>query len=200
MEIDMNYYISDLHLFHESSIKFDNRPFSNLDDMHRAIVSNWNARVTNGDTVYILGDVSMRGKKEDLISLVATLKGKKILVKGNHDDVSDYRYSKLFAEICDYREINDSVDGRNVKLVLCHYPIFSWKDMGRGAVLLYGHTHDSDEDRYYRKCIGGMYENECRHVREETAAPWAYNVGCMKPWMNYTPRTLKEIFKYNNMI
>ena len=193
MEIDMNYYISDLHLFHESSIKFDNRPFSNLDDMHRAIVSNWNARVTNGDTVYILGDVSMRGKKEDLISLVATLKGKKILVKGNHDDVSDYRYNKLFAEICDYKEIHDSIGGRNVNLVLCHYPIFSWKNMGSGAVLLYGHTHDSDEDRYYQKCIAGMYDNECRHVREETAAPRAYNVGCMKPWMNYTPRTLKEI-------
>lgn len=23
----MNYYISDLHLFHEASIRFDNRPF-----------------------------------------------------------------------------------------------------------------------------------------------------------------------------
>ncbi len=47
-------------------------------------------------------------KKEDLISLVATLKGKKILVKGNHDDVSDYRYKQLFYDICDYREIHDS--------------------------------------------------------------------------------------------
>lgn len=37
------------------------------------------------------------------------------------------------------------------------------------AVLLYGYTHDSDEDKYYQKCIAGMYDNECRHVREETA-------------------------------
>lgn len=72
----MNYYISDLHLFHEASIRFDNRPFGYLDEMHEAVVSRWNNKVNNGDTVYILGDMSMRGKKEDLISLVATLKVK----------------------------------------------------------------------------------------------------------------------------
>lgn len=77
----MNYYISDLHLFHEASIRFDNRPFGYLDEMHEAVVSRWNNKVNNGDTVYILGDMSMRGKKEGLISLVATLKGKKSLLK-----------------------------------------------------------------------------------------------------------------------
>ena len=73
----MNYYISDLHLFHEASIGFDGRPFRNLEEMHAEIVRKWNSKVTNGDTVYILGDMSMRGKNEDLIALVAILKGKK---------------------------------------------------------------------------------------------------------------------------
>lgn len=77
----MNYYISDLHLFHEASIRFDNRPFGYLDEMHEAVVSRWNNKVNNGDIVYILGDMSMRGRKEELISLVATLKGKKSLLK-----------------------------------------------------------------------------------------------------------------------
>lgn len=77
----MNYYISDLHLFHEASIRFDNRPFGSLEEMHEAVVSRWNNKVNNGDTVYILGDMSMRGKKEDLISLVATLRVKKSLLK-----------------------------------------------------------------------------------------------------------------------
>ena len=61
----MNYYISDLHLFHEASIGFDGRPFRNLEEMHAEIVRKWNSKVTNGDTVYILGDMSMRGKNED---------------------------------------------------------------------------------------------------------------------------------------
>ena len=71
----MNYYISDLHLLHENVLRFDNRPFDSIEQMQETIVNNWNSKVTNGDTVYILGDVSMRGKKENLISIVATLKG-----------------------------------------------------------------------------------------------------------------------------
>ena len=43
----MNYYISDLHLFHEASIRFDNRPFGSLDEMHESVVSRWNNKVNN---------------------------------------------------------------------------------------------------------------------------------------------------------
>lgn len=53
----MNYYISDLHLFHEAAIRFDDRPFRDLEEMHAEIVKRWNEKVNNGDTVYILGDV-----------------------------------------------------------------------------------------------------------------------------------------------
>ena len=33
----MKYYISDLHLFHENAIKFDNRPFSSILEMHAVV-------------------------------------------------------------------------------------------------------------------------------------------------------------------
>ena len=33
-----------------------------------------------------------------------------------------------------------------------------------------------------------------RHIYE--CRPQAYNVGCMKPWMNYEPRSLKEILSF----
>lgn len=189
----MNYYISDLHFLHKNCIQFDERPFSDIEEMQRVMVEKWNRKMTNGDTVYILGDVSMRGKKDDLIALVATLKGKKILVKGNHDSVEDYRYQQLYDTICDYKEVQDSVDETNYSLVLCHYPIFSWKNMGRGTILLYGHTHNGKEDDYFQRCIVQMSENECVHIYGKM--PRAYNVGCMKPWMNYEPRTLKEILE-----
>lgn len=187
----MNYYISDLHLLHENVLRFDNRPFESLVQMQNIIVDKWNHKVTNGDTVYILGDVSIRGKKEDLISIVATLKGRKILIKGNHDDVSDYRYQQLFQEVVDYKEIHDSVDGQNYDLALCHYPIFSWKKMGRGTILLYGHTHDSAEDHYFQKCLSEMNNNECRHTHSQIVT--AINVGCMKSWIDYEPKSLKEL-------
>ena len=189
----MNYYISDLHLFHDNAIKFDERPFSDLEEMHKGIKDKWNSKITNGDMVYILGDVSFRGKNDDLIAYVSILKGHKILVKGNHDDVSDYRYQQLFDEICDYKEIHDSIRGKSYSLVLCHYPIFSWKRMGKGSVLLYGHTHNSEEDAYYQKCLADMVNNDCRHVYKTEVK--AVNVGCMKPWINYEPRTLGEILQ-----
>ena len=60
----MNYYISDLHLFCNSQVNnggvnYDGRPFKSLDEMHECILRRWNEKVTNGDTVYILGDISM---------------------------------------------------------------------------------------------------------------------------------------------
>ncbi len=49
----MKYYISDLHLFHSNSIKFDNRPFDSVEEMHDTIRNRKNEKITNGDTVYI---------------------------------------------------------------------------------------------------------------------------------------------------
>ena len=60
-----------------------------------------------------------------------------------------------------------------------------------GKILLYGHTHESEEDRFYQNCLRQMQENDCRHVYDKKL--WACNVGCMLPYMNYTPRTLAEI-------
>ena len=160
--------------------------------MHSDIKARWNAAVTNGDTVYILGDVAMKGKNEDLIALVAQLKGRKVLIKGNHDDLSDYRYQQLFAEICDYKEIYDSFGGKNYRLVLCHYPILMWNGQHGGAILLYGHTHTTPEDAFFQECIRTMNaEGGCRHEKDPLFR--AINVGCMMPYMDYTPRTLREL-------
>ena len=87
----MKYYISDMHFFHKNVTKegnnFDNRPFNSLAEMHQYMKEKWNSKITNGDTVYILGDIAMRGTNEELIALVAQLKGRKVLIKGNHDEM-----------------------------------------------------------------------------------------------------------------
>lgn len=192
----LNYYISDLHLFCKSQtasgVNYDGRPYQTIDEMHQDIIEKWNKKITNGDTVYILGDISIRGKKEDLIALVARLKGRKVLVKGNHDDISDYRYKQLFSEICDYKEVSDSFEGKTYKLVLCHYPILMWNGQHRGSILLYGHTHRSEEEKFFQQCIAYLNENSVISHRGEQPA-YAINVGCMHSYMNYEPRSLKEL-------
>ncbi len=193
----MNYYISDLHLFHKNVTRagkdFDDRPFDNLEEMHTLVKEKWNAKVTNADTVYILGDMAMRGTQEDLIGFVSQLKGHKILIMGNHDDLKDLRYKQLYEQICDYKEINDNIRGQNERLVLCHYPILMWKNQHHGSILLYGHVHNSIEEYYFRKCLREMNNDDFFGRRAGDRVLRAYNVGCMMPYINYEPRSLAEI-------
>lgn len=69
----MNFYTSDLHLFHKNvtaeGTNFDKRPFQTLAEMHEAIKQKWNAKVTNADTVYILGDIVWK-MSDEAIALV----------------------------------------------------------------------------------------------------------------------------------
>lgn len=196
----MNFYISDVHLFCKSQtnqgVNYDNRPFETVDEMNQHILQRWNTRVTNADKVYILGDIALRGRSSALIGLVAQLKGRKILVIGNHDDVSDYRYQQLFEEIVPYKEVEDAFGGKNYKLVLQHYPILFWKNQHRGTIHLYGHVHNSIEETFYQRCLIEMNASEELSLRRQGGERIrAINVGACMPWMNYEPRTLKEILE-----
>ena len=166
----MNYFIGDLHLFNWNQtgegVNYDGRPFATVAEMNQYILEHWNAKITNGDTVYILGDMAMRGRNEALIALVAQLKGQKILFRGNHDDLSDYRYQKLFADITDYREISESFDGQSYKLCLMHYPILMWNGQHRGSILLYAHTHNTVEETFFQKCVKELNENKKLNVQQ----------------------------------
>lgn len=196
----MNFYISDLHLLCKNQTKqglnHDGRPFETVDEMSQYILQRWNTRVTNADRVYILGDIALRGRSNALIALVAQLKGRKVLVSGNHDDTSDYRYQQLFEQILPYAEVEDAFGGKNYKLILQHYPILMWKNQHRGTMHLYGHVHNSIEEDFYQRCLAEMNQSEELSLRQYGGEPIrAINVGACMPWINYEPRTLKEILE-----
>ena len=116
----MIYYTSDLHFGCQN--KFEGR---NL-DTDKSIIRNWNNRVTNGDTVYILGDIGKEGKNEEneyLCQCLSVLKGRKVLIQGNHDKLQDLRIRQQFSETYSYKEVVDVVGKKTYKVVLCHYPI-----------------------------------------------------------------------------
>ena len=193
----MNYYISDIHFGCQNS--YDNRTLEH----DRVVKENWNRVVTNADNVYILGDIGKIGNNKDtehLIEIIATLKGRKTLVVGNHDVLKDIRLRQLFEEICDYKEIMDNYNGMNHKLVLSHYPILFWNGQHKGWLHLYGHVHMSDEWKVYEQSLS--YVNEYfkdRTMKGYTDCPpvVAYNVGAALQYMDWTPRTLKEIVNSN---
>ena len=191
-----NYYISDLHLFCKSELRngyFKERPFDTLEEMHETIKERWNSTVNNGDHVYLLGDNSKRGFNDNLVAFMSQLKGNLHLVRGNHDDVNDLRMKKLFCEICDYKEISDSFDGKSYKLVLSHYPIYAWHGQNRGTTLLYGHCHDNFDNDLFQKAIRELNEAYKKRDGDKYIEFKAFNVGCMH-W-NYTPVTLKQILE-----
>lgn len=199
----MNYYISDMHLFHANvtaeGANFDGRPFQTLDEMHAEMLKRWNEKVNNGDKVFILGDICWK-ENEDAIALVAKLRGDKIMVKGNHDRCKDARYRQLFTEICDYKELTDNMDGINHNLVLSHFPILAWNKMNKGSILLYGHVHsDSFDEWNFNEALKRANEYYSQRDGERYQLIRAYNVGAMKDYMNYTPRTLKEIMYANRV-
>ena len=55
---DMTWFSADHHFGHRSVLKFDRRPYADLDEMERDLVMKHNATVPpNGATVIFLGDV-----------------------------------------------------------------------------------------------------------------------------------------------
>ena len=193
-----NFYISDLHLFHENVLKngrFHERPFETMDEMLSEIRERWNNVVSNGDTVYLLGDVSVRGDELKVAEYLSTLKGSIVLIKGNHDNIKDQRLKKQFVEICNYKETVDNIDGRSYPIVMSHYPTFSWKGQFSGAIHLYGHVHNNADEGLYQAAIKTADEVYQKRDGERHKPFLAFNVGCMLPYMDYTPRTLKEILR-----
>lgn len=176
------FYIADTHFGHKNILHYDNRPFFDTAEMEREMVSRWNAAVNWDDTVYILGDFSWN-KERDWIPLLHKLNGCKVLIRGNHDPskFSEGVYGQ-FVDVQDYMEIEDA--GRHV--VLSHYPIVCFKNHFYGWYHLYGHVHNSFEANmieHDKHLMTDLYTKEYR----------MYNVGCMMPWMDYTPRTLDWI-------
>lgn len=177
------FYIADMHYGHKNVLAFDNRPFRAIEEMNEALVERWNAAVSPGDIVYVLGDMFWCSEQE-AIPILKSLNGEKFLIKGNHDRCKNGKFQNEFVKITDYMEVEDN--GRHI--VLSHYPIPCFRNHFYGWYHLYGHVHNSFEWH--------MMEHDKMLMRELYSHPCnMYNVGVMMPWMDYTPQTLTEIIK-----
>jgi calcineurin-like phosphoesterase family protein len=129
------YLTADQHFGHSGIIGLCNRPFGSVEEMNDAMREAWNSVVKPGDSVIHLGDFAHHYPADKLPKLFASLNGRKHLISGNHDD----KATKSLA----WESIRDigfvSVDSQ--KLVVCHYAMRTWPGIGRGAIMLYGHSH-----------------------------------------------------------
>src|ERR1700677_1793896 len=92
------WFTSDPHFWHKNIIRLCNRPFSSVEEMHKQLIAHWNNVVSDEDTVYVLGDVFFCGAQK-AHEILNQLKGKKILVRGNHDKFTLTKLKSMFSAV-----------------------------------------------------------------------------------------------------
>lgn len=129
----MNYYLTtDTHFNHTKMIEYCNRP-ENFEDI---IIENILKVVKDDDILIHLGDICI-GKDEENHIFIQSLKCKKILVKGNHDNKSNQWYLEHGWDfVCDkfYMKFEGKI------ICFSHTP---QKDNGDFDINIHGHFHNA---------------------------------------------------------
>lgn len=159
------FFTSDLHLQHSNILKFTNpRPFTTIEKHDDTIIKNWNKVVTKDDTVYILGDISLKNDPNLLTEQLLKLNGHKHLILGNHDTAkihAKYLNMGIWESMSEYRSIKILANnGKLYECILFHYPILEYNHafnmtenskVGR-PIHMYGHIHNMNNyDEIYKQ-------------------------------------------------
>ena len=152
------YFTADLHLGHANIIRYSGRPFRDAEHMNRALIDNWNDTVGPDDEVWILGDLAL-GRLDDALTLVASLRGSKTLLCGNHDrcwdgrpDAAKWRprYEAAGIDSVVQGTIETIIGGASVACSHFSYEgdqydrgrFDRFRPVDKGGVLLHGHVHE----------------------------------------------------------
>lgn len=109
----MYFITSDEHYFHANIIKFCNRPFKNMLQMHTELIKRHNKIVGPKDIVIHAGDFSFAGATATN-EIIKGLNGTHIFLHGSHD----YWTSENLPYIWE-KKINDKY------IVVCHYAMLT---------------------------------------------------------------------------
>jgi len=139
------FFTADTHFGHYNPktgtgiLKWTKRPFDTIEEHDTTLTENWNNTVSRKDKIYILGDFAWR----DHMRYLSRLNGKKILILGNHDKMSQECYNQ-FTEV--HPMLDLKINGK--RIFLCHYPMWSWagschcfKEGSPYLGHLFGHVH-----------------------------------------------------------
>lgn len=130
------FFIGDTHFGHSQIIDYEHRPFVNVEEMDKELINRWNSIVMDEDTVFMIGDFSFYDK-EKTKEICSGLKGKKILIIGNHDDKQAEYYKDCgFHKVYEYPIILDGF------WTISHEPLYLNKNMPYANI--YGHVHGNE--------------------------------------------------------
>lgn len=159
------FFIGDTHFGHSDVINFENRPFVDINDMDKSLINNWNTVVSDEDRIFMIGDFSFYAK-EKTKEICLSLKGHKILIKGNHDTNSEELYRE-----CGFESVYSYPIILNEFWIISHEPLYLNKNMPYANI--YGHVHANE-----------IYKDASSHSF----------CACVER-INYTPMNWQEIKK-----
>lgn len=167
----MDYFIADTHFGHDKVRA--QRGFASVEEMDELLITRWNARVTDADDVFIVGDL-MCHNVLPAETYLRRLRGRKHLAVGNHDRVwmRSVKLSEWFVEVAFVLE----GERKGTYFTCSHYPMMDWFRRRHGAHLIYGHIHATTGEPYYPFL---------------QTVPRAYNAGV--DVNNFHPVTLSEL-------
>lgn len=169
---DNVFFFSDFHCSHAKDFILNPRGFKTAEEGKEILIKNWNAKVTNNDICFLLGD-SVVGAgpngREVFSEILRRLNYKEIyIMPGNHFS----GFSSLFEEKIKYGidlHYRLSFNGKNIQteemgisghiihlipnyfeiqvknqfIVLSHYPILSFNGQNKKSICIFGHTHNN---------------------------------------------------------
>ena len=193
----MRYYIADLHFFHAAmNDHMDHRGFAGVEQMNEYMISRWNGKVRRNDEVVVIGDFSW-GNVEETNALLRRLNGTLHLILGNHDqilsnhkiDTTRFKWMKYYEELSDNKR----------KVILCHYPIMCYngqyrldKDGKPKTYMLYGHVHDSTDQRLLEQFQEITRSTVTVNMQGEEQKIPCNMINCFCKYSDYEPLTLDE--------
>lgn len=133
------YFIADTHFDSGAILLYENRPFATVEEMNETMIRRWNEVVLPEDQVYVIGDFGGDGREKEILE---QLNGRKLLIKGNHDTMSNEYYRQTgFAEVYDLPVLYDGF------FLLSHEPLYVNTNMPYAN--LFGHVHANPIYRDY---------------------------------------------------
>ena len=127
------------------------RHFDTTAEMSRALVASINKYVKQDDEIYFLGDFAFSGI-ENIYNFWKQLICKNIhFIPGNHDQhikkdkpitIKEESGRIIYPQdLFNMLPELTTITYNKQLIVLCHYPIDEWEDMGHGSIMLHGHCH-----------------------------------------------------------
>ena len=125
--------VADTHFGDPEPLGYADRPFGSVGAMNDALVERWNAVVSAGDEVIVVGDFAVPAEPTTLRRWLRRLAGDVVLVTGDHDDGA--RRCRPLDVRASYR-----LEAGGHRLTCVHDPGDDPPD--REGWLVHGHHHD----------------------------------------------------------